>query len=133
MDTFDATSALSGDWMGPRPVDFSGSSIKFCCALFRAAMTTPGRRGTSIIPHRHPRFGDAFYLEFRAIDEPFEGTFKGPPDIPIVVTTEQAIKYCPWCGTKLEKFYRKSFDQLPFILEDDSEYERSIAQQHDSS
>ena len=35
-----------------------------------------------------------------------------PPHLPLIVSTRRPIHFCPWCGTKLARFYKRRFEQL---------------------
>ena len=43
-----------------------------------------------------------------------------PPDMPITLATRKPISFCPWCGTRLARFYRRRYLQLidPFLTEE---------------
>jgi hypothetical protein len=95
-------------------------SLEFCCSYFQRGLEAEGRRGLSIIPHRHLCLGNYFFIAFRAIDK--ENDEKTPPfsTVPLVRFTEAAIKFCPWCGADLATFYQHTFDQLPSTVDDGS-------------
>ncbi len=52
---------------------------------------------------------DTFVLQSRAVDAGAK-----LPNVPIKITllTEQAIFSCPGCGVRLDKYYKKSIEQL---------------------
>ncbi|RLC19390.1 MAG: hypothetical protein DRI57_07185 [Deltaproteobacteria bacterium] len=35
-----------------------------------------------------------------------------PDNMPVTINTRVPISFCPWCGKKLAKFYRKNYCQL---------------------
>ena len=36
----------------------------------------------------------------------------GLKEIPVTISTRKPIKYCPWCGAELSKFYQKKFSHI---------------------
>lgn len=101
-------------------------SSKYCCTLFHGAVAEKSKRGISIEPIRAPKFGDFFFLVFRVADEDDniqKCDLRYLPvkmrEVPLVLFTRQAIRFCPWCGNDLKSFYKKKFDFLPFGIEDD--------------
>lgn len=85
----------------------------FCCSLFASNVKSPNERGLCIVPCRSSKHGDFFFLEFHAVAPEDEGNL----DTAIAVCTgeQHAIQFCPWCGVNLKKFYRKTFDTLPYV------------------
>ncbi|WP_203703636.1 hypothetical protein [Asanoa iriomotensis] len=52
---------------------------------------------------------DSFMLQARAVDA---GTQMPNVPIKIYTMTQQAIFHCPGCGVRLDKYYKKSTEQL---------------------
>jgi hypothetical protein len=49
----------------------------------------------------------------RAVEKNSIGSFSiSPPDVPLTISTRIPIHFCPWCGIKLAKFYKKHFQLL---------------------
>lgn len=73
--------------------------VQFCCVNLNACIIEAGRKGFSVIPFKHENnlYSDtlySFFLQFRSID------FVDNNNCTIA---QQVIKYCPWCGTELNK------------------------------
>ena len=82
--------------------------IKWCCRTLRDSVSESGRRGLAIFLNDvgDPAF---FVIQFRAIEP-------GAPDpeseSPLTLGVETGIRFCPWCGTNLLRFYRKHLKAL---------------------
>jgi hypothetical protein len=61
---------------------------KFCCSIFLEALESVGQKGFSILPKKLSGEDDYFFV--------LQGRSKDLSEV-----FQQAIKYCPWCGTKL--------------------------------
>ncbi|MEX2091564.1 MAG: hypothetical protein WD971_02750 [Pirellulales bacterium] len=93
------------------------SSVKFCCSIFRDKISIDECRGMTIVPHRHARFGPYFVLIFRAVASQDEGQLLNIGRLSLTLKVDQAIRYCPWCGKKLDDHYREYFDKLPAVVD----------------
>ncbi len=77
-----------------------------------------GRRGIYVFaepPRPEIKIGVTFYMAFRAVDEKCIEQIRQtdfPEDCPITISTRTGMRYCPWCGVKLEKFYKRNYHQL---------------------
>ncbi len=87
-----------------------------CCTRFMELVSSGEGRGLSIVPKRHPSFGDSFFLQFRATAREYEEVLI-ETDVPVARYVEQAITFCPWCGARLGDVYSADrFDELPFVM-----------------
>lgn len=93
-------------------------SVRACCSFFGGLLECQGQAGLSIVPVRIPRIGDGFRLEFHARDQVETEPLPLPDGVRLVIGVQQFIKYCPFCGTKLARFYRKSFESPPFVIDE---------------
>lgn len=85
-------------------------SIKWCCAAFRSHFESAGQEGFGLIVERWQAGQTKFSLRHQAISPQAEVSL--PPDLKLTFIDEVAIKFCPWCSKKLERFYRKHIREL---------------------
>jgi hypothetical protein len=85
------------------------TGVKWCCAQFQGIYDNAGRRGFSILVGM---MGDepAFLLVHRAVDD--DDVVRGPAGLLVATLTHTGLLHCPWCGTRLAKFYRRSIPDL---------------------
>jgi len=96
------------------------NEIEYCCEVFKnaAGIDSRNKRGLTIISALGPENYPIFYIKFRSIDESEENllflninnelnNFK--KNVDLYTEIERVIKYCPWCGKNLKKFYKKSW------------------------
>lgn len=102
---------------------------EFCCPLFGEQLSAGGKRGMTIVPCRSLQHGDCFFLEFRGIAKEDEKVFNSEM-VKVMIWTQQAIRFCPWCGANLTKFYRGKFDSLPFVIYENT-YAAGVTSQDD--
>lgn len=92
--------------------------INFCCSRFEGLLGLGEDRGMSVIIKRSSKFGDFFFVQFRAVAGNDESRLTST-DVPLVKVSEQAIQYCPWCGSQLAQVYGPFVDDLPHVIERD--------------
>lgn len=90
-----------------------------CCDLFHNLLSIEGNEGLWIVPVHNPKFGNFFFLEFCAIPRSRIGIVELSKDEKVILSTRQAIKFCPFCGKNLADFYKRSFLQLPHVTEEE--------------
>ncbi len=82
---------------------------QFCCDFFTENIMEAGRKGFSIIPCKVDIENSYYFLlQFRSLD------YKEESDSNVIIS-QRAIKYCPWCGTKLSdivKSHKKGIEQI---------------------
>ncbi len=91
--------------------------LKFCCYGFEKAVQNSGKGGISIYSSPPIEIVPIFYLRCRSVDLGdkdelssrlnmviFEGKI-----IDFCYATELPIRYCPWCGKSLQRFYRRTW------------------------
>lgn len=88
--------------------------MKWCCSAFKDHHENAGRRGITIFATLDSEQRYFFLLQSRAID--VEDKTVGHTMVPVAFATQIAVKYCPWCGRRLARAYRK---HIPEILRQD--------------
>lgn len=91
--------------------------MKHCCERFRLATENLGKKGLSIYAQADPEQAPFFLLAFRSVDKEnqlaFVKSFQNAGYVEKVhVAMELAIKYCPWCGKELPRFYDRNWREL---------------------
>ena len=89
--------------------------VKWCCAGFHGNYDRAGQRGMGILVGTDYQGRPEFTLQSRAIDKEHEQSVK--PTIAslqpsIVIVVDVGMRYCPWCGRDLEKWYGDAADAL---------------------
>jgi hypothetical protein len=84
--------------------------MKWCCIGFKAHYEAAGSRGTACLVGRDFLGEPEFQIQWRAVDEGDENQIDS--NVLASVITDIRITFCPWCGVKLARFYRKSIDYL---------------------
>jgi hypothetical protein len=81
----------------------------WCCDAFKGLFDNGGERAFAILVDRDLD-GYAFILQHRAL-EPGD---LGPQDhpSPISAISEMHIRFCPWCGRLLAKFYKQRLKEM---------------------
>ena len=91
--------------------------MRWCCNAIQHQFENRRKRGIAVISvppgelHPLPRF----QLSVRSIDDEVIGKFESPlagAHIAQTLQTWVSINYCPWCGVKLARFYRKTWSTL---------------------
>ena len=83
--------------------------MKWCCTVMQNWYHEGGQRGFSInVCQRGTNY------HFVMLHCALEPGMKIPADFqgPVSVVSEIVLQYCPWCGKKLEKFYKKDLPSL---------------------
>jgi hypothetical protein len=93
--------------------------MKWCCNGFRANYDQRHERG--LIVYVLPQFVGAsseplFHIGFRALERSRHANFseavKGRMEGCMSLGGSTGMKYCPWCGATLAKFYRNTWQEL---------------------
>lgn len=91
--------------------------MRWCCNAIEQLFENRKKRGIAVVAVRpnelyaEPRF----QLSLRSIDDEAVGKVQSPLAGEYLAQTLQTwapIKYCPWCGVELGRFYRKSREAL---------------------
>jgi hypothetical protein len=84
---------------------------EWCCTFFQTFFGTVGTRGVGIF-FRRP---DEPILQFRAAeptDAPRVHKALSNCASPVALTLDLPVKYCPWCGRDIIRFYRRRVGKL---------------------
>lgn len=89
----------------------------WCCLGLKRAFEYRNESGIYVfaeLPHELLGHGASFWMGMRSIDvgdPPIKLVPSNDPGL-ICIETTLPIKFCPWCGCRLARFYRKTFRQL---------------------
>jgi hypothetical protein len=91
--------------------------MRWCCNAIQQQFENRKKRGIAVVAvppnelHPEPRF----QLSLRSIDDEAVGKVQSPLAGEYIAQTLQTwapVKYCPWCGVELGRFYRKTWEAL---------------------
>jgi hypothetical protein len=91
----------------------SSSEDDWCCSLFADAASGFNKRGLSVYKVVDMKFGLRFFVELRSIDVEDVPKFRSAGDVPVTLSINQGITFCPWCGCALRDFYADKAHRLP--------------------
>jgi hypothetical protein len=89
--------------------------MEWCCAAFRGHHEAAGQKGLTVFAATNSQHRYYFVLQYRAIDN-IRNEALDHIQTPVTVLAEIAVRYCPWCGRRLARAYRK---HIPEILRND--------------
>ena len=103
--------------------------MKWCCAGLEFAFNERHKRGLFVFCEpTHLEAGPTYWLGMRSVNiadkaRLAEQLCKVPSSdrpVPITLVTWHRVKYCPWCGSQVERFYRKTYRALadPMLSEE---------------
>lgn len=84
--------------------------MKYCCPGFQAQFQNTGARGFAVFYESGDLGGPLFVLQHRLFDLGRERIHDVAPSVTLV--DQVGIQFCPWCGRRLEKWYRKDLERL---------------------
>ena len=100
-----------------RPLIGSKTPMRWCCDALQHQFENRKKRGIAVVAvppdEQHPQ--PRFQLSLRSIDDEAVGKVESPLAGEYIAQTLQTwapIKYCPWCGVELARFYKKSWQAL---------------------
>src|SRR5215831_5668604 len=92
--------------------------MKFCCVGFQAQHEQRHDRGLLVYvlpPAPGASAEPSFHIGARAVErrhyDALREATRGMSD-PISLNVSTGMRYCPWCGATLAKFYRKGWPEL---------------------
>lgn len=98
--------------------------MKWCCEGLKQAFEDRHNRGIYIYcepDHSLLKCGPTFWMGMRSVNTEDSGRFSelmktvaqdNTDSLPITIGTWRRVKFCPWCGKNLERYYKKNFDML---------------------
>lgn len=84
--------------------------MKFCCRAFEHWNGAAGTRGFGLFAAESEQGPAMFLIQHRALDADTR-----PPEFspsPLSLVSDLIIQFCPWCGTRLDQFYRDTQAQI---------------------
>ena len=93
--------------------------MKWCCQGFQASYGQRHERGLFVYvlpPVTGATTEPSFHIGFRALERSRHASFseavKGRMNGCVSLDGSTGMRYCPWCGATLTKFYRKSWEEM---------------------
>ena len=83
--------------------------MNWCCMGFEGHCLAAGGRGFSVLVSTRDGPAPSFILQHRALDP---GAEVPPSTSPLSFVSDVKIRFCPWCGVNLSKWYRRTFGEL---------------------
>jgi hypothetical protein len=77
--------------------------MRFCCRAFEYWHNAAGERGFGVFVAHDASPEPLFVIQHRALDS--NGSPPALAPTPLSLVSDLIIKFCPWCGLKLEDFY----------------------------
>jgi hypothetical protein len=84
--------------------------MKFCCRAFEHWHGAAGTRGFGVFAAESEQDQAMFLIQHRALDADARSPEYSPS--PLSLVSDLIIQFCPWCGTKLDEFYRVTKKQI---------------------
>ena len=84
--------------------------MKWCCAGFESAYRAGGERSIAVIVDEDAGGTAEFFLQARAFDIGTEPDLK--VNVPMSVALQTGLRFCPWCGMRLQKWYGRHAGEL---------------------
>jgi hypothetical protein len=84
--------------------------MKWCCVGFEAAYQAAGERSIAIVVDEDDEGNAEFFLQARTFDIGTEPHLK--LNVPMSLTTQTGLQFCPWCGVHLQKWYGRYAREL---------------------
>ena len=84
---------------------------KWCCDAFKNSYDLAGKRAIAVLVDRSTDGDPEFLLQARAFvkgGEPLDLNTA----VPMSLVTESSMRFCPWCGRNLSRWYRRVIDLL---------------------
>jgi hypothetical protein len=90
----------------------------WCCGGLKDRFERRYDRGLFVFaepPTSDGRYPASYWLAMRSVrkqDVERLKELKGERDLPITIQTWFPIQFCPWCGTRLKRFYARHYELL---------------------
>ena len=83
---------------------------RWCCLGFKGHFESEDNRGSCVVIERDSDGRCYFRFRYRGIAKKDEARLDS--SIPVSIVHELRLVFCPWCGRRLHRWYRKELDQL---------------------
>ena len=83
--------------------------VRWCCLAFHDHYLEAGERTFSVLIDQEASGDPLFILQHRTLNP--EDRLPALP-IPVSVVTEVRISFCPWCGRRLARWYKRWVTEL---------------------
>jgi hypothetical protein len=84
--------------------------MRWCCAGFQAACQAAGERSIAVLIDEDDQGNPEFFLQARAFDAGTEPELNVATPMSLVI--QKGLQFCPWCGTRLQQWYRRHAREL---------------------
>jgi len=84
--------------------------MRWCYQPFQGYFDKAGHRGLAVVVDRDSEGIARFVIQHRSID--VESEQPTSIDVPMSLVSEVQIQYCPWCGQRLNHWYKGDVDNL---------------------
>lgn len=91
-----------------RQKEMPKATVKWCCSGFEGHYGEAGRRGSAVLIGLDFEGRPEFTLQFRAVDKEHEQSVSSAIvslETPVGIVVDVGMRFCPWCGRDLEKWY----------------------------
>ena len=90
---------------------------KWCCLGLETAFSERGERTIFVFAEPPSEFtpSPTFWVAMRAVEQEALSQLPAlalPPETAFTLSTRKPISFCPWCGKRLARFYRRHFSLL---------------------
>ena len=82
----------------------------WCCGIFEDQFDSAGMRGFGVFVRARPDGKYGFVLQHQSLEPGDEGPKSHPR--PIILISQIAIHFCPWCGRNLARFYARRLGRM---------------------
>lgn len=87
---------------------FKRSPPKWCCMGFEGNYQAAGERGFAVLVGK-----EGFLIQVRLVAQNEAHRLKiEPQDIAVSLVNQIGMRFCPWCGANLAKFYGNRLQEL---------------------
>ena len=92
--------------------------MKWCCPGFEGNFQNRNKSGFFVFarpPEKVISKEPLFYIASRFVENENKNNFSKAIkslEFPVTLSVSTGMQYCPWCGVKLIKFYKKSYEAL---------------------
>ena len=91
--------------------------MRYCCKVCEDALTRDDAVGLRMIVAQDTvlNFGLVFALEYRAVAQDDISAVSAPPSVRVLARHRVCIRFCPWCGKELRRFYSRYSGEMNLL------------------